>query len=306
MITTLTGDNLLLIQSALNEQVTSYANKHGSLNIERLDVSENDLEHMTESLVGISLFNPQKLVILKNITGNKQFLDDLEQLLSSVPNSTDVTLVLPNPDKRLKSYKYLKENTAFKEFNELKTPELITWVVNYVKEQGGKLSNNDANYLIERVGNNQLNLAHELDKLLLYQTSIGREQIDELTEAIPQSTIFELMDAAFGGNVQKALKLYDEQREQKVEPLAILGMIGWQLHVLSLVAAAQSKNPSDIAKASKLHPFVVNKSLSIVRRLPLPRLKVLVHRALLLDIRLKSESINADDALKHYILSVMY
>ncbi len=71
----------------------------------------------------------------------------------------------------------------------------------------------DAKYLVMRVGANQQTLSNELAKLLSYDKAITRQTIDLLTEQTPQSTIFELLDAAFAGNSKKAMELYAEQRD---------------------------------------------------------------------------------------------
>jgi DNA polymerase III delta subunit len=98
------------------------------------------------------------------------------------------------------------------------------------------------------------------------------------------------------------MKLYDEQRLAKVEPQQILALVGWQLHVLAVVKAAGSRDPGATAKEAKLNPFVVRKSQAVANRIPGPRLKELIHQALVLDTRLKSEPLDADDALRHYLM----
>src|SRR5690606_24141563 len=122
-----------------------------------------------------------------------------------------------------------------------------------------------------------------INKLVLFDPHISRESIGLLTEPLPQSTMFQLLDAAFAGDNKRALELYDEQRAQKVEPQAILGMIAWQLHVLALVKTAEQQGITDIAKEAKLSPFVVQKSRGITRRLSLAKLKDLLNRAHKLD-----------------------
>src|SRR3546814_19438404 len=61
----------------------------------------------------------------------------------------------------------------------------------------------------------------------------------------PQSTIFELLDAALSGNTRRALELYEEQRSMKVEPQQIIAMLAWQLHVLAVVKAAGERRSEE-------------------------------------------------------------
>lgn len=304
MITTLTGENGLMIQDELDQAVKSFVDQHGDMALERVDGEEADYTRLQESLISLPFLSPKKLVVLKNAVGNKQLIENFEHIFASIPETTDVILVAPKLDKRAKYYKLLKEETTFKECSELDARQLALWLVDQAKSNQATIKLSDAQYLVERVGTNQLILRHELQKLALYNPEITRETIDGLTERLPQSTVFELLDAAFAQNKQKVMAIYNEQRKLKVEPLAILGMIGWQLHILAVVAAAKDKNPAKIAKQAKVHPFVVSKSMRVVQKLPLSRLKQLIHQALELDIRLKSQSIDADDALKHYLLAI--
>jgi DNA polymerase III delta subunit len=91
-----------------------------------------------------------------------------------------------------------------------------------------------------------------------------------------------------------------------VEPQAILAMIAWQLHVLALIKTAGDRSVDVIAKEAKLNPFVVRKSQGIAQRLSLSELKDLVRRTLTLDIRLKRQAIDADDALQQLLLSMAF
>ncbi len=162
----------------------------------------------------------------------------------------------------------------------------------------------DAGYLIERLGLNQQLLSSELAKLLTYSPKINRTSIDLLTEPTPQSTIFQLLDAAFAGNAKKALKIYQEQRAGKTEPLAIIGMLAWQLHVVALIVSAGQRSDAEIAKEAKLSPFVVRKSRHIARELALSRVTQLISQLLDLDLHIKTTSTDADDALQAYILTI--
>jgi DNA polymerase III delta subunit len=147
-------------------------------------------------------------------------------------------------------------------------------------------------------------LANELEKLLLYDTAITRRTIETLTEAAPQSTIFQLLEAAFAGRPQRALQLYAEQRAQKVEPQQIIALLTWQLHILTIIKTAGDRSADQIAKEAKISPFVVGKSQTIARHLTLAQLKKLIQDLLTIDLKTKRTAIDADEALQHYLLTL--
>ncbi len=293
-----------MLHAELRRIVDGFVAEHGDMALEQLDGEEAEFDRMREALQSLPFLASKKLVVLRAPSANKQFLESAEKLLTEASDSTDVVIIEPKPDKRTVYYKFLKKSTDLHEYNQLDVPQLAKWLVESAKEQGGDVSLGDATYLVERVGTNQQALHNELAKLLLYDAKITRQTIDLLTERTPQSTIFELLDAALGGKTKRALELYAEQRAMKVEPQQILALLGWQLHAMALVKTAGDRDSADIAREAKLNPFVVRKTQGIVRNMTLPQLKKLIHDTLQLDIRLKSESIDADEALQNLIISL--
>lgn len=304
MLMVLTGDNGFALQSELDKLVNAYETVHGDLGLERIDAETADLGRILEAVTGQPLLASRKMVVLRGLGANKDAAERIEQLFGDVPETTDVIIVEPKFDKRLNLYKFLKKQADFREFPELDAAGLSRWLTAEAKDRGGSLSMGDARYLAERTGAGQQLLANELEKLLLYDPRISRATIDLLTEATPQSTIFQLLEAAFAGDQRRALRLYAEQRAQNVEPPQIVAMLAWQLHVLATVKTAGERPPDTIAKEAKLNPFVVKKSLAIARDLSLTELKGLIGDLLKIDIRIKRTSTDPDEALKLYLLKL--
>ena len=304
MIVTLSGSNDFLVQAELRRTVSDFIKQYGDFGLERLSGEEASFNKIMESVQALPFLADKRLVVLSSIAANKELADKIELMINSVNDQTELVIVEPKFDKRSSLYKFLKKETAFKDFGELDERGLTEWLVTQAKEQGGSLSRGDAAYLIQRVGANQLKLSNEIAKLLLYDPAITRTSVDLLTSQLPQSTVFALLDAAFAGQTKKTMQLYHEQRRLKVEPQAILAMLGWQLHILAVVKTAGERSTDEIAKEAKLNPFVVRKSQSIARHITLPELKKLIHDTLNLDVRLKSEPIDADEALQNLLLNI--
>lgn len=293
-----------MLQQELRRIVDAFVKEHGDMALEQLDGEDVEFDRMREALQSLPFLASKKLVVLRSPGANKLFVESAEDLLTDLSEVTDVVIVEPKPDKRTAYYKFLKKKTDLKEFNELDAPQLSKWLVSSAKEQGGTLSSSDATYLVNRVGANQMLLQNELQKLLNYDKKISRESIDLLSERTPQSTTFDLLDAALKGNKKQALELYQEQRSMKVEPQQIIALLGWQLHALALVKTAGDRDARQIASEAKLNPFVVRKTQSLAKHMSLSDVKQLVHKVRLLDERLKSESIDADEALQNLIISL--
>jgi DNA polymerase III delta subunit len=154
------------------------------------------------------------------------------------------------------------------------------------------------------VGPNQQMLSSELDKLQLYQPVITRATIDLLTEQTPLSSIFDLVEAAFNGHLGRALDLYQDQRAQNVEPLAIEALFVWQLHALVLCKAGSltGKTADQIAAQSGISPYVAKKSTQLAGQRTMAQVKTYVYELAELEQALKSTSADADELMKNFIL----
>lgn len=304
MITTLTGEN---DAERLREQariVGDFVAEYTDMGLERLDGEEATYEQLLAAVQSVPFLVARKLVVIRGGSANKELAERFEQFLAAVTDSTDVLLVEGKLDKRTAFYKQLKKLTDFKEYAVLDAAGLVRFASEYAREQGGTISAGDARLLVERVGTDQLGLRHELDKLLAYDPKVTRQSIELLTDALPQSKIFELLDAAFAGKTARMLTLYKDQRAQGVEPQQIVTMLVWQLYIFAVVKAGQNKPASEIARTARLSPFVVEKSQALMRRTPLLRLKAMISELRALDVRSKSEGIVLDEALQHYLLTL--
>jgi DNA polymerase-3 subunit delta len=304
MVVTLTGTNKFVLQTALAALTVEFVREQGEIAVERLDGEEATFDRLRESLQSMPFLASKKMVILHNASANKQFVEQAEKLLTELPEMTEAVLVEPKLDKRSSYYKFLKKATELRDFTELDENGLAQWLVESAQTKGGRLAIGDARYLVERVGPNQQLLDNELDKLLLYSTTVIKETIDLLTEPAPQSTIFELLDAAFSGNLKRSLALYNEQRQQKVEPANIIAMLTWQLRSLALIKTAASRSVDSVAKETKTNPYVIQKAQAAASRITFEYLKRLISDLLTLDVRSKRESIDLDEALQLFLMKI--
>lgn len=306
MITILAGQNSYELSRIQRELTNKFTTKYTDVALDRLDGEESSYDKIRESLESIPFLAPKKLVVLRAPSTNKQFLENYQQLLENLPDSTEVLITEPKPDKRTSYYKFLKKQSGFKACEELEERQIVNWLVAEAKEQGGSISTADAQYLTQRVGTVQSLLANEISKLVSYDQNVSRRTIELLCEPSPKSTIFELLEAAFQGDHKKMLKLYEEQRRLKVEPPQIIAMLAWQLHVIAVIAAAGEKSDQEIAKQSKINPFVISKSRKLAHSLGLVKTKKLVSRLVKLDEQSKTTQIDLSTALKSFLLTISF
>lgn len=304
MIAVLTGSESYSLNKELANRINEFKKKYGDLALEQLDVDEVSSEHIFDAIRSLPLLASRKMIVLRRAAAQKEVLEKLADNPELVPAETDLLIVDSKLDKRARYFKGLKKTYEFIEFVDNPREPINAWIVEQVKEHGGTISQADAQYLFQRIGADKNLLANEVEKLTTYNSKIDRTSIDLLCEPLPQSTVFQLLDAAFAGNKNKVMSLYNDQRRQQVEPLAILSMIAWQLNILAVIKSAGNRTVEDVAKQTKLNPFVLRKSRAIADKMSSIELRKLVRRALELDVTLKSTATDADDSVQYFLLKL--
>lgn len=304
MVRVIIGPNSFALKNALRDTKDAFIKKYGDLSVETIDAEESEYEGIIPAIESVPFLAEKKLLVIHELGNNKAAVENIEKIVSSAQSANELIIVESKPDKRSAYYKYLKKHTDLVEFGEPDERILSDWLVSEAEKGGAKLSRSDAGYLLRRIGINQESAHNELIKLMAYDKDISKKTIDLLTEASPQTNIFNLLEASFSGNLKRALEIYDEQRTQGEEPLKIFGLIVWQMHLVAMVDTAASKSDAQIMEASGLKPYTLNKSKSIGRRMGRQRIKEVLSRLSELDHRLKMTQADPDDALKSFILSL--
>jgi DNA polymerase III delta subunit len=297
MIITLTGNNAFALQKRLKELASSFVKEYGDLALERIDAEEVEPQAILDALQNLPFLASKKMIVARGLGQNKQAAEKIEQFIDAAGDDTDLVIYEPSPDKRT-------SRTQLEEFNELDAHRLTKWLVEEAKKRGGELAQTDASYLVDRAGLDQALISNELDKLITYKPRITRQSIDLLTDPLPQSKVFDLLDAAFSGKKGKALELYEEQRALKIEPQAILAMIAWQLQLLAVTKYADGKSSAAIAKDVGMNPYPVSKAANLAHKLNEEKFKSMVDFAFEIDLKSKTTPLDLDEALKTYITTL--
>ncbi|MDQ2973409.1 MAG: DNA polymerase III subunit delta [bacterium] len=304
MVTIICGDNSWGISKKSAELIQKFVQVHGSIALEEFEGEQTSSEQLKNALTSLPFLATNKLVVVRRLSENTDLVNGIETILPLSDDTTDLLIIEAALDKRKSYYKILKNQKGFQELQAISGSALTTWLVGEVKNLDAHITPSDAQYLIDRVGQDQSLLSNEVDKLAAYDDKITRDSIDLLTEATPESTIFELMSAAFSGRHKTALMLYEQQRQQRVEPFAILNMMTWQLHQMALVKTCGFSNPNDIARACGISPYAAGKSVQLLVDKNIRNLLETASTLTEIEYRTKTSSYDIDQALKTLIVSL--
>ena len=147
-------------------------------------------------------------------------------------------------------------------------------------------------------------IKNEIDKLLLYGQEISTDTIEGMTDQIPRSTIFQLLDNSLRGNKRAVIEIYEQQKKLKVEAMQIMSLLIWQLHILAIIKTSQSTSTNEIVSLTGLSPFSVENGLKLLRQINFAQLSSIIDRTLELDIKMKTVAINPDESLMVLLLTI--
>jgi DNA polymerase-3 subunit delta len=304
MVRVFAGKNFYLLRQHVSKIKNDFADKNGDMSIEEIDCEDIKLTTLAGALRSIPLFSEKKLVIAKNIAQNKKLSEQVEQVFTTAENANDLIIVESNIDKRGTYYKFLKKNSDFTQCDEPDENLLVNWLLKEAQSLGANLSKPDALYLTNRIGLNQQLLYNELSKLAAYESNITRGNINNLTSERPVSSIFNLLDAAFAGNSEASLRIYEEQKSQGSAPQSIFGMIIWQANIIATVAAGSSISPGELSAATGIKPFSLNKANSIYKKIGRKGVNTLLDRLVHADRQMKTRSADPDELLKNLLVTI--
>ncbi len=302
MVRVFAGENWFGLHSEVEDLISTHINNHGQYSVEKIDGASADYSLVSNSLQSVSMFEESKLVVIYDLSQNKELAEKIKELTNTLSDSTELIIVESSIDKRSSYYKYLKTLKDFKEFKDLPESELPRWAVDFTTNQNGTIDYADANYLVQRVGANQTILSQELTKLVQYSPEVSRDNIDNLTDENPTSTIFNLIDAVFSGDKKKAIDIYSQQRLSKVEPQAISGMMIWQLHLVALCLYSRGKSAQQLSSESGASSYAISKAQIIAQRMGPDRLKKSLDLLRSIELTSRRQNYDYDSALKLAIL----
>ncbi|MBN2494169.1 MAG: DNA polymerase III subunit delta [Deltaproteobacteria bacterium] len=180
--------------------------------------------------------------------------------------------------------------------------ELPGLVDSLLADQGLSADTDGRYALVEAIGEDLGALLQAVAKLVLYKGGRGRVSAADVAEVVADTrseSIFDLTDAAAGGDLARALTVLRRMLRDGEAALPILAQLVRHFRTLAAVQAlARRGEPAEsIHKALGLHPFVVRKALQQSRRFSDRRLADRIDELDRADLALKGGS-RLDDELK--------
>ena len=231
------GEEPLQLQEA-GDAIRAKARAQGFSEREVLDVEPHfDWNQLARSGASLSLFASQRLIELRLPTG-KPDRDGSAAIVEWCQSPAPDTLLLISAAQWSKKHEGAWVTAVAKVgvYAWLRPPranELPAWILRRMRAKGFAPSADAVALLAARAEGNLLAIAQEIDKLAALRAGgpVSAEELDALGAESAIYTVFNLTDAAFGGDAPRTLHILAGLRGEGEE---LIPMLGWLLNQLDL------------------------------------------------------------------------
>ena len=242
MIRLLYGENSFLIDRAFKKVATA------AEAVEIIDGSELTAAGIADALGGMSLFAPNRTVIIKQLSDNTGLWSEAASFFERAQDA-DVVLIEASVDKRTKTYKWLKKHAAVQEYTLL--PEYdhhqhTAWLESEAKAMKLEITSHQARRVYERVGGDQWDLYHALEKIALLP-EINDQAIDEVIEPHLNENVFTLLQTCLNKDLSGVQRILTGLR-QTDDPYRVFGLLSGQVVQLAALVYGSNLSLSQVAK----------------------------------------------------------
>lgn len=249
-----------LYRDKLKEAILGELDQMNYSHFEGKDINLKEVNDIAQTL---PFFSDKRLILIEQ-SGLFKSQNDLKEVLLGVPESTFFIFAEQEVDKRNKSYKFLKEHGNLSEINGMDQKNLMLFIASLLKPSGKKITQNIADYLLDKTGTDMENILNEVDKLISYtcdRDSITVEDIDAIVTTQISGKIFQMMDAIGLKQQNKALSLYYDLLSVREKPSHILYLIMRHFNILLQVKDLSDHGftSSVITEKVGIPPFTVSK-----------------------------------------------
>jgi DNA polymerase-3 subunit delta len=200
----------------------------------------NSINEVTRNL---SLFSSQRIIELR-MGAPKPGREGGGVLQGYAEKENDDTLLIISSDKMDKSTQNTKWAKSIDkvgvmiQVRPIEPAQLSGWIQGRIQKKQKKITQDAARLIAERVEGNLLAAQQEIEKLVLL---IEKNLIDieDVIDAVADSSrynVFDMVESAFLGNIDRTLLMLNGLKNEGIEPLALFGALMWEYRRLCSIA----------------------------------------------------------------------
>jgi len=207
--------------------------------------------------------------------------------------------------------KKLQETAIQVEFAPLKGKVMENWIAQYVESFGRKIDRQALEYLSSINSFDLQIMEQELQKLVLYRPEdavITLQHVETIVTKTVEANIFALSDSIGNRKGSEALQILRDMFYIGESPFKLIGFLNRHFRNLLLVKdyAGMGYQEAEIKEKTKLHPFVIKKSIRQAGQFSTAQLIQALEQLLLIETALKSTSANGEELLEQFVIELCY
>jgi len=285
-------------------------------NIITMDLLEVTLEDVITEATYVSMFEEQKIIIVKNalfFTAAKAKEENTEMLLNYMENPVSLTTIIfttyEKLDLRKKITKSFKDKYKIISVSSLSNDELTNKIRNYVKSKSYTIDQETIRYLINCCHNNFDLIYNELEKIFLYYNKPQKIELNDIKPFISKSiqdNNFKFVEAVVEKNMKKALLILEDLFALKVDPIALLMLLAREYRLMYSTSYLMSNgfHKNEISKQLGMQDWQIEKYIRSSSKYFLDDLKIYIKELAEIDAKIKSGKMDKNLALKSFLLII--
>ncbi|WP_039884343.1 DNA polymerase III subunit delta [Mycoplasmopsis columbina] len=276
-----------------------------------------DIEKIIFALDNVDLFLTKKIYVIKDliffeksINKKDEFLT--EQLINAIEKTEHIVIfnnsnILKEKDiyQNFFTKKLISQmNMKIKMLNSLNENELINFVIDKVKENGGSINFVNASLLISKTANNLSLINTEIEKLLNFEKNIQTETINSLVETINIDDPFGFVNSIESNDFAIIWQKYYEKLVLGTPISMLIAQLSQHLILCHQIYAYYSINKSldQLANDLKINIFRVKKVNQSLKKMGIKKVKHLLIALANLDHNIKNGLIDEQKGFEHFLI----
>ncbi len=320
------GKDIAAVESYTDNFVSKIVDKENSAyNFHAFDGKDFDIDAFSDACEALPFFAEHVCCTVCDLNAETLNADTLKQLIGIVedlPESTTVIFYYLSVDVTDgKKYPTAKNKKLMDSVGRsggvcnfaLKTPAMLSKeIMSKASAAGCGISREAAIFLAEQCICDSMTIRNELDKLTAYAAGneITIDMIRELSPRQIDTTAFDLVKAIVRMDVKTAMRLMEDLRSEKTEPIPILYAISGNMLDLYRARAAMScrRSPADVKEDfgySRSLSFRVDNAFRDVQKISMPHLRMCIRILADTDAAMKSSKTDPQILLEEAVIRMI-
>jgi len=231
--------------------------------------------------------------------------DDLLKALAAAPRTLCLLWDRGRVDKRSKLYRAVK--SLAREFRLLEPSVVVQWLQEEAARRGGKVTDDAAQVLVERVGVDRWRLISELEKLLIVSDEVTRESVVSSVPVAPSAEIFTVLDSLVRGDKARVVGGVKLLLQEGNNECYILSMLAYQFRTLLTIRIGidQGQSEGEIVRSGPLKPYSVSKNFRHAQGLSRSYLRAALAKILATDFAIRQGRVQARTGLLMLVIGLV-